>query len=348
MGNRWWRLAASVLVGGLWAGLPGVAQARMDGPAPSRPTADPAGRPVLGGTILAARWTDTGPEGLLTLRPDGSGRRPLVSGRIDGASFSPDGREIAFAQDGDIFVMSANGGTPRRVVSGPHDSSRPTWSPDGRYLAYASARVTDDGEEQLPDIFRVTVASPAGSVVRLTSDALDAASRCDPASRLPAGFAKPAWDPRGRYLAATAYCLPAPDEADQSLVYLAPQGGRILRVLYAPPGPRRVEPDGPAWSSDGTKVALTDVHLLGQLGPPTVWVMNADGSGLRKIVDVPDEEDKGAGSPHWAPDGRHLAYVRWESWDTQRLWIANTATARKSPVPGGAGLIPLDWTSRGS
>jgi dipeptidyl aminopeptidase/acylaminoacyl peptidase len=48
-------------------------------------------------------------------------------------SWSPDGSRIAFERAGSIWVMRANGGRAREVVSGGRS---PAWSPDGRFIAY--------------------------------------------------------------------------------------------------------------------------------------------------------------------------------------------------------------------
>ena len=68
-------------------------------------------------------------------------------------SWSPDGRQIAFwsdRDDGGYFVMSALGGTARRVAAtglryvGPIYVSPPQWSPDGAELAYMVNETTND------------------------------------------------------------------------------------------------------------------------------------------------------------------------------------------------------------
>jgi Tol biopolymer transport system component len=64
---------------------------------------------------------------------------------------------------------------------------------------------------------------------------------------------------------------------------------------------------GPAWSPDGAKIAFTDTTVRGDL-----WVMNADGSGLRKLTDSrpfsSGSPNYGARQPAWSPDGRAIAF----------------------------------------
>ncbi len=60
----------------------------------------------------------------------------------------------------------------------------------------------------------------------------------------------------------------------------------------------RVEPDPPAWSPRGDRIALT---REGRDGAPSVWIVRPDGSGLRRLF-------KGSfSSPAWSRDGRKLA-----------------------------------------
>lgn len=64
---------------------------------------------------------------------------------------------------------------------------------------------------------------------------------------------------------------------------------------------------GPAWSPDGEQIAFTDTTARGDL-----WVMNADGSGLRKLTDsrpfTSGSPNYGARQPAWSPDGRTIAF----------------------------------------
>ncbi len=53
---------------------------------------------------------------------------------------SPDGKQVAFASRGDIFVTSADYPTTRQVTATPQNESRPSWGADNRSLYYASDR----------------------------------------------------------------------------------------------------------------------------------------------------------------------------------------------------------------
>jgi DNA-binding winged helix-turn-helix (wHTH) protein len=58
-------------------------------------------------------------------------------------AFSPDGKQIAFAWDGenrdnfDIYVQSIGGEKALRLTTDPRNDLSPVWSPDGRYIAFA-------------------------------------------------------------------------------------------------------------------------------------------------------------------------------------------------------------------
>ena len=84
---------------------------------------------------------------------------------------APNGQQVAFAasssanpNDSDIYVMSLIGGQPLLVVDTPGRAVNPRWSPDGRFLAYASDQ---DGDFE---IFIVEVASYANYQVTVNSE----------------------------------------------------------------------------------------------------------------------------------------------------------------------------------
>ncbi len=54
------------------------------------------------------------------------------------SAISPNGQEIAFAFQGNLFVVPTGGGVARLLVGNGHHSFSPVWSADGRSIAYAS------------------------------------------------------------------------------------------------------------------------------------------------------------------------------------------------------------------
>ncbi len=61
--------------------------------------------------------------------------------------WSPDGRQIAFASYGNrpheptgIYLIAAEGGSPRRLTTDPSDHTAPSWSRDGRWIYFGSDR----------------------------------------------------------------------------------------------------------------------------------------------------------------------------------------------------------------
>jgi Tol biopolymer transport system component len=99
---------------------------------------------------------------------DGTQATPLTSlGGInnDFPRWSPDGHSIVFhhaAADGssDVWMIDAEGGTPRRLTNSPAVNSIPTFSHDGKWIYFTSTRT--GGQE----IFRIPFAG--GPAVQLT------------------------------------------------------------------------------------------------------------------------------------------------------------------------------------
>jgi Dipeptidyl peptidase IV (DPP IV) N-terminal region/WD40-like Beta Propeller Repeat len=102
-----------------WTGLTGVAQAAYRG-------SDGRIAIVRGGNIYSIKINGTG---LARLTRDG---------RAAGPRWSPDGRQIAYLDAGNLWIMNANGRHKRQITSAApgHTDARPSWSPSGRYLAF--------------------------------------------------------------------------------------------------------------------------------------------------------------------------------------------------------------------
>ncbi|MEM9929653.1 MAG: peptidase S41, partial [Bacteroidota bacterium] len=70
-------------------------------------------------------------------------------------ALSPDGQQLAFSHQGDIWVVAATGGQARRLTIHESYESTPTWSPDGKKIAFVGNRYGNN------DIF---VTDPSGNL----------------------------------------------------------------------------------------------------------------------------------------------------------------------------------------
>ena len=115
----------------------------------------------------------SGTEEIWICDSDGSKTLQLTSfggAAIYGLSWSPDGQNIALtvAQKGmkeDIYVVSVNGGVPRRMTADPAEDKWPYWSHDGKWIYFSSTR---SGREEIWKI-----PSNGGEAVQITRNSGD-------------------------------------------------------------------------------------------------------------------------------------------------------------------------------
>lgn len=90
---------------------------------------------------------------------------------------------------------------------------------------------------------------------------------------------------------------------------------------------------GPAWSPDGTRIAFGRASNDGGF---TLWLMNADGTGMRSL---------GSGlDPYWSPDGSRIAFST-SPVDLGDLWVMNADGSGRKQLDGGLGG---EWSPDGT
>ena len=111
----------------------------------------------------------------------------------DGASFtahqirdvapSPDGKRLAFVSLNRLYVADSPNGTPRRLTTQDVGEYYPTWSPDGKSVAYATWNDKTGGQ-----IYKVAVDGKSAAPQQLT--------------KAPALYSQLAWSPDGKRIVA--------------------------------------------------------------------------------------------------------------------------------------------------
>ncbi len=137
----------------------------------------------------------------------------FVARQIRDAVPSPDGSRLAFTVLGRLYVMDYPAGTPRALTEGDVPEHQPTWSPDGRWLAYVTATSRDGGH--------------------LLKVRADGRGRPQQLTTMAALYQQPAWAPDSRRIVAIRGPARAFEEAltrgvpggAQDLVWISADGG---------------------------------------------------------------------------------------------------------------------------
>jgi Tol biopolymer transport system component len=245
----------------------------------------------------------------------------LLAAGCGGSSKPEEPPALAFVttQDGDyaIFGADADGGHRHRLTEEKGDPSspaglffqiEPAWSSDGSQIAFVSGR---DG------VGHVFVMKPDGTGTRRVTN-----------TKKDDGH--PSWSPDGKWLVF----------GREGALFRAPvEGGPAERLLRNAPG----HAADPAYSPDGKLIAY-DYRQPG-FSIREVYVMNADGSGARRLTDLRAV----SGFPAWSADAGRLAFMSDAHGDHAEIYtVAAGGGVPKRATISGTDAIQPAWTPDGA
>ena len=266
------------------------------------------------------------------LKEGNKAERQLTHGRTSNVepAWSPDGSRLAFtsAREGliKIFVMNADGSAQNRLTTDDRLESAPSWSPDGTALAfYSLGREAGSSEMRIVDL-------RSGRTTSIAGNGRDK------------GPAAPSWSDDGSRLAFTGLDAKGKVQVwvverdgsglreishgfsprDKAFAALSPDGTRVAYIADMRGGADLIvteiatlesknlsatgtatKHENPQWSADGRRLLFGSTRDDADLVRMDIFVMNADGTGMRNLTRHPHEDY----DARWSTDGLGVLFT---------------------------------------
>ncbi len=244
------------------------------------------------------------------------------------ASFAGKNGSIAyvrgsFNEDSEIFSISASGEDRVRLTRNGTGDFSPSWSPNGKRLAYeCNGPVGDEGGVRHGNICVMTAAGKRRRA--LVSSGW--------------GEHSPSWASDGESLVFSRYLRGTSGNGAQSDIFrVAINGERVRRLTRS-----SAQDFLPEWSPQKNKIAF----VSDRSGRQDIFVMRANGTHVRNVTRSGAQET----DPSWSPNGRRLVLSRYNQSDANWYLVVMLASGRdeKAITASDANLdLGAAWSPNG-
>ncbi len=177
----------------------------------------------------------------------------------------------------EIFIMDWDGGNPRQVTNHRSIAQSPTWSFDGKMIAYSAFAYHVKEKTRNMDLFTYSLETGKRLLVSYRRGINSGAS----------------FTPDGRSI-----LLTISNEGTPDIYRINLDGKGLVRLTHSTGGVMNVEP---VMSPDGKKIAFSSTRA----GRPMIYVMDADGSNVKRLTFAGEYNS----TPAWSPDSKRIAFA---------------------------------------
>jgi Tol biopolymer transport system component len=230
------------------------------------------------------------------------------------ATFSPDGNQLAFIRSRipgieDVYVLSAEGGEPRRITFDNRDVTGVGWSPDGASLVFSSNRAGTYSMWKSP----LAGGEPqwiAGGGMKLKHPAV---------ARQKDVVAYENW-----VYEINIWQVPTADRSNEAETVVTSTQWDMQ----------------PQFSPEGSRLAFISTRS----GSTEIWAANADGANPIQLTSLGGPHTS---QPRWSPDGEHLVFVSRPEGQADLYTVATSGTPPRRLTSHELDEMAPSWSADG-